>query len=84
MSPCPPPTPQAEEEAPPAAKRIKILSMAPQMPNGMARKQWSLADYSIIRKMYTGYASTVYQVHHSNLGLALTLTLIRCTTATWG
>ncbi|GFH28537.1 serine/threonine protein kinase, partial [Haematococcus lacustris] len=27
----------------------------------MARKYWSLADYSIVRKMYTGYASTVYQ-----------------------
>jgi len=49
------------EEEPPPAKQTKILALAQQLPNGMSRKYWSLADYSIVRKMYTGYASTVYQ-----------------------
>lgn len=40
----------------------KILSMAASLPNRMARKHWCLSDYSIVRKLYTGYASTVYQV----------------------
>jgi len=39
----------------------KILSMAASLPNRMARKHWSLSDYSIVRKLYKGYASTVYQ-----------------------
>jgi hypothetical protein len=56
------PTPMQVEEEPPPAKQTKILALAQQLPNGMGRKYWSLADYSIVRKMYTGYASTVYQV----------------------
>ncbi|KAJ9531854.1 hypothetical protein QJQ45_022034 [Haematococcus lacustris] len=72
-SPAPAPAPQpAPQPAPPTRisiatmeqpplQRTKVLSMSQQLPNGMARKYWSLADYSIVRKMYTGYASTVYQ-----------------------
>ncbi|GLC41888.1 hypothetical protein PLESTF_000096600 [Pleodorina starrii] len=39
----------------------RVVSLSPQLPAAMQRKSWSLADYNIIRKMYTGYASTVYQ-----------------------
>lgn len=54
----------AIEEANEASKRnnIKIISMSNSMPVAMQRKFWSLSDYNILRKMYTGYASTVYQV----------------------
>ncbi|MEW5308859.1 MAG: hypothetical protein WDW38_000786 [Sanguina aurantia] len=53
----------AIEEANEASKRnnIKIISMSNSMPVAMQRKFWSLSDYNILRKMYTGYASTVYQ-----------------------
>ncbi len=43
-------------------RKNKVLSLSPNLPAVMARKYWSLADFSIGRKMYTGYASTVYQV----------------------
>ena len=62
------PRPKASTAAPaaPAAeeggKRTKLLAISPNLPNSMARKSWSLSDYSVVRKMYTGYASTVYQV----------------------
>lgn len=46
----------------PPAPRTKLLSLSPHLPTIMMRKDWSLSDYSIVRKMYTGYASTVYQV----------------------
>ncbi|GIL48763.1 hypothetical protein Vafri_5211 [Volvox africanus] len=39
----------------------KLVSLSPQLPAAMQRKNWSLVDYNIVRKMYTGYASTVYQ-----------------------
>lgn len=57
-----PPTPQ--EEVPSMSNRLatKLISLSPQLPANMQRKHWHLADYNIIRKMYTGYASTVYQV----------------------
>ncbi|KAG1670024.1 hypothetical protein FOA52_011180 [Chlamydomonas sp. UWO 241] len=38
----------------------KLLTVSQNLPASMARQSWSLSDYSIIRKMYTGYASTVY------------------------
>ena len=43
-------------------RKNKLLALSPNLPANMARKYWSLSDYSIGRKMYTGYASTVYQV----------------------
>jgi hypothetical protein len=52
----------ADEALPPGAKATRILSLAGQLPAGMSRKHWSLSDYAIVRKMYTGYASTVYHV----------------------
>jgi len=52
---------EAAHQVAQAPSRVRILAMAQHLPNGMARKGWSLSDYSIIRKMYTGYASTVYQ-----------------------
>lgn len=48
------------DEVPPA-RQTKLLALAQQLPTGMSRKFWSLSDYSIMRKMYVGYASTVYQ-----------------------
>ncbi|KAG2436193.1 hypothetical protein HXX76_006505 [Chlamydomonas incerta] len=48
----------AATQRPPASK---LVSLSPQLPAAMQRKYWTLSDYNIIRKMYTGYASTVYQ-----------------------
>jgi len=50
----------AVEEAPPL-KKTKLLTLSSNLPVAMSRKYWTLGDYSIVRKMYTGYASTVYQ-----------------------
>ena len=58
----PTPAAAAEEVPPPASKRNKLLHISPSVPAAMNRKFWSLSDYKIMRKMYTGYASTVYQV----------------------
>ena len=52
---------EAEDNNHPGRKN-KVLALSPNLPASMARKFWSLSDYSIGRKMYTGYASTVYQV----------------------
>lgn len=60
---------QAPAAEVPPARPTKILSMMQQLPTGMARKYWSLGDYSILRKMYTGYASTVYQVRAKRRGV---------------
>lgn len=62
VQPAPAPAPMPMEEEIPPGKRTRILAVCPTLPNGMARKYWCLADYTITRKMYTGYASTVYQV----------------------
>ncbi|PNH09977.1 Serine/threonine-protein kinase Aurora-3, partial [Tetrabaena socialis] len=62
VSPTPPQQPVAVEEATTSNRSgSKLVSLSPQLPAAMQRKYWSLADYNIIRKMYTGYASTVYQ-----------------------
>ncbi len=68
LRPQPPPQPAAEE--PPASSRSvgKLVSLSPQLPAAMQRKHWSLSDYNIIRKMYTGYASTVFQVRQGSQG----------------
>lgn len=42
-------------------RKNQVLSLSPNIPVSMTRKYWSLSEYSIVRKMYTGYASTVYQ-----------------------
>ena len=42
--------------------RPKMLALSKDVPLTMSRKSWGLGDYVIGRKMYTGYASTVYQV----------------------
>lgn len=39
----------------------KLLSVAPVLPPGMARGVWCMRDYAVIKKLYTGYASTVYK-----------------------
>lgn len=39
----------------------KLLSVAPVLPPGMARSVWCMRDYAVIKKLYTGYASTVYK-----------------------
>ncbi len=56
--------PRTVEEEPqqPAGPRPKMLAISKNLPVAMTRKQWALSDYVIGRKMYTGYASTVYQV----------------------
>ncbi|KAG2489680.1 hypothetical protein HYH03_011789 [Edaphochlamys debaryana] len=51
----------AEEPTTSSRPNSKLVSLSPQIPAAMQRKYWTLADYNIIRKMYTGYASTVYQ-----------------------
>ncbi|GIL69430.1 hypothetical protein Vretimale_13537 [Volvox reticuliferus] len=56
--------PVAGEDAASSSNRMmanKLVSLSPQLPAAMQRKNWSLVDYNIVRKMYTGYASTVYQ-----------------------
>ncbi|KXZ54424.1 hypothetical protein GPECTOR_5g78 [Gonium pectorale] len=54
--------PAAAEDASASNRTVgKLVSLSPQLPAAMQRKYWTLADYNIIRKMYTGYASTVYQ-----------------------
>jgi hypothetical protein len=59
----PQPAPAAEEATTSSSRPVsKLVSLSPQVPASMQRKVWSLSDYNIIRKMYTGYASTVYQV----------------------
>ncbi len=61
--PRPQPPPQPAEEPPAPSRSVgKLISLSPQLPAAMQRKYWSLSDYNIIRKMYTGYASTVFQV----------------------
>ncbi|GAX76664.1 hypothetical protein CEUSTIGMA_g4110.t1 [Chlamydomonas eustigma] len=50
-----------EEDINHPGRKNKLLSLSPNLPQIMARKFWSIQDYAIGRKMYTGYASTVYQ-----------------------
>uniref|UniRef100_A0A7R9W0E9 Protein kinase domain-containing protein n=2 Tax=Chlamydomonas euryale TaxID=1486919 RepID=A0A7R9W0E9_9CHLO len=48
--------------APPLERpKSKLLTISNNLHAAMSRKHWSLSDYAIVRKMYTGYASTVYQ-----------------------
>lgn len=60
----PPPPPMMHPQALPQVP-TRILAQASQLPANMARRHWSMADYSILRKMYKGYASSVYQVNVS-------------------
>lgn len=43
------------------ARKPKLISVSPSLPASMQRRLWSLADFTVVRKMYTGYASSVYQ-----------------------
>jgi len=38
-----------------------LLAVAHDLPPKMARAVWSLRDYAVVEKMYTGYASNVYK-----------------------
>ena len=49
-----------EDDANHPGRKNKILSLSPNIPINMARKFWSLSEFKVMRKMYTGYASTVY------------------------
>lgn len=40
----------------------KLLVMSPGMPDGMRRSNWSLSGFWICRRLYNGYASSVYHV----------------------
>lgn len=40
-----------------------MLSTSSTMPPRMQRAKWSLDDYVIMEKLYTGYASTVFKAH---------------------
>ena len=40
---------------------LQMLSLAPTVPPRMQRREWCLDDYTILEKLYTGYASTVYK-----------------------
>jgi hypothetical protein len=40
---------------------LQLLSLAPTVPPRMQRQQWCLDDYTVLEKLYTGYASTVYK-----------------------
>eukprot|EP00798_Chlamydomonas_sp_ICE-L_P005562 gene5562-4199_t len=50
-----------EDPAPRQKDEIKMLAVSKNLPVSMARTSWALSDFCIGRKMYTGYASTVYQ-----------------------
>jgi hypothetical protein len=39
----------------------QMLSLATTVPPRMQRSHWSLEDYTVLEKLYTGYASTVYK-----------------------
>ena len=39
----------------------EMLALSLSAPTRMSRPSWCLADYAIIEKLYTGYASTVYK-----------------------
>lgn len=49
-----------ESDANHPGRKNKMLSLSPNLPLIMARKFWSLSEFKVMRKMYTGYASTVY------------------------
>ncbi|KAL6755436.1 kinase-like domain-containing protein [Haematococcus lacustris] len=38
-----------------------LLVMAADVPRSMVRQSWNLRDYTILEKLYTGYASNVYK-----------------------
>lgn len=59
--PVPVPVKSEVMEDAPNVRKTKLISVSPSLPIAMQRRNWSLADYTVIRKMYTGYASSVYQ-----------------------
>jgi hypothetical protein len=57
---------QGAEAAPPAepcsSEPAQVLVVSPALPAGMQRTQWSLSDFWISKRLYRGYASSVYHV----------------------
>lgn len=52
-----PPAPAPAAVAPGAAPRAKLLALCPAVPPAMRRDVWCLADFQVVEKLYTGYAS---------------------------
>jgi hypothetical protein len=53
---------QAQQAQPPQQQPpVKLLARAPTVPPAMARDEWRTSDYTILEKIYTGYASKVYR-----------------------
>ncbi|KAI8467295.1 MAG: kinase-like domain-containing protein [Monoraphidium minutum] len=43
------------------APRSTLLAVCPHLPPSMQRAEWSLADFEVLEKLYTGYASVVHK-----------------------
>ena len=50
-----------------------MLALSSMMPPRMARPVWCLADYTVLKKLYKGYASTVYKATCKTSGDAVVL-----------
>lgn len=55
-----PPSPRTPEPGTPNYQTI-LLSLSLTVPPRMQRKNWCLDDYTVLEKLYTGYASTVFK-----------------------
>ncbi len=44
-------------------RKSTMLAICPQLPPSMQRPEWCMDDYTIMDKLYTGYASTGVYVH---------------------
>jgi hypothetical protein len=56
-APATPRTPARGEAAPRQRSKARLLALCPTVPPSMQRDVWCIADYEILEKLYTGYAS---------------------------
>lgn len=63
---CMAPLPDALVEPVPPSSMATLLAVSPSLPHDMQRPVWCLADFAIKRRVYKGYASSVYLVSRTH------------------
>lgn len=74
----PPQVPKTLALAPANTPEPVLLAVSPRIPPNLQRRRWCLADFVLHKKLYDGYASTIYKVRAACIELAAWPHLVDC------